>query len=79
MKKIFILKRENIFPDLSIFKRINDFLWKRLIEKEIEKSKNDGKTIISDINIQELKNFADYVDKKKVEFILLERYLRCLI
>jgi len=68
MKKIFILKRENIFPDLSIFKRINDFLWKRLIEKEIEKSKNDGKTIISDINIQELKNFADYVDKKKVEF-----------
>ena len=77
MKKIFILKRENIFPDLSIFKRINDFLWKRLIEKEIEKSKNDGKTIISDINIQELKNFADYVDKKKVEFKPYYEYIFC--
>ncbi|MBU4539585.1 MAG: hypothetical protein KJ689_13485, partial [Bacteroidetes bacterium] len=71
-KTIFLLKKEDIFPDWGIFKSVNELYWK-FIFKKIKKSENKNIKIIADneiftilknMKINNLVKINDYIPDK---------------
>ncbi|MGD9276207.1 MAG: UDP-N-acetylglucosamine 2-epimerase [Candidatus Pacearchaeota archaeon] len=69
MKKVMIIKKENIFPEWKAFKKINKSIWKIILNKIIKISKEENLLIIADaetkleLNLHGVlaKSFGDYI------------------